>query len=133
MENLAFNFAESKHKGQKYGSRPYMFHVLGVAEGVPKEAKTVALLHDVLEDTPTTLDEFFFVTPEERLAILAITRLKDEDYFDYIKRVKANRLASIVKLADLRFNLGHNPRKRNIEKYKKSINLLYKGRTGIEN
>ncbi|MBQ7783879.1 MAG: GTP pyrophosphokinase, partial [Oscillospiraceae bacterium] len=34
----------------------------------------------------------------------AMTHKKDEDYFDYIRRIKSNPAAVAVKLADLRHN-----------------------------
>lgn len=59
----AYDFAEKAHCGQKrFSGEPYIMHPLSVAEILldfhPDEDSIVsALLHDVAEDTPRTLDE----------------------------------------------------------------------------
>lgn len=64
----------------------------------------VGLLHDIIEDTDTTLDEL----PENiRVDISTLTRRSDETYFEYINRIKnygSNR-AIIVKLYDIKDHL----------------------------
>jgi (p)ppGpp synthase/HD superfamily hydrolase len=66
----------------------------------------VALAHDMLEDTEVTEEELAGVLNEYALkSVKALTRDKDQDYFDYIeKQVIPNPLASLVKLADLEDN-----------------------------
>ena len=59
----AVDFAARAHDGQQRASgEPYLTHVLSVAEivqhlGLDHEAVCAAILHDVVEDTPVTLDE----------------------------------------------------------------------------
>ena len=62
----AQSFANNAHEGQvrKYGGEPYIDHPIRVAmlliEFIPnisEEMVAAALLHDVLEDTDTTLDD----------------------------------------------------------------------------
>lgn len=67
----------------------------------------VALAHDILEDTDVTEKELAAVLNEFGLeAVKALTRNKDQSYFDYIeKQVLTNPLASLVKLADLEDNI----------------------------
>lgn len=64
----------------------------------------VGLLHDIIEDTDTTLDEL----PEDiRVDISTLTRRSDEIYFEYINRIKnygSNR-AITVKLYDIKDHL----------------------------
>ena len=64
----------------------------------------VGLLHDIIEDTDTTLDEL----PEDiRIDIATLTRRSDETYFEYINRIKnygSNR-AITVKLYDIKDHL----------------------------
>lgn len=64
----------------------------------------VGLLHDIIEDTDTTLDEL----PEDiRVDISTLTRRSDETYFEYINRIKnygSNR-AITVKLYDIKDHL----------------------------
>lgn len=60
----AFDFARKAHEGQKrkYSGAPYFYHPIEVAKIVKgvfhtEEMIAAALLHDVVEDTPVTLDE----------------------------------------------------------------------------
>lgn len=69
----------------------------------------VGLLHDVVEDGFATFEELqkrFNLDDEQMTALDAITRRKSEQYFNYIQRVKQNRMAKIVKLADLQHNIN---------------------------
>lgn len=64
----------------------------------------VGLLHDIIEDTDTSLDEL----PEDiRVDISTLTRRSNETYFEYINRIKnygSNR-AITVKLYDIKDHL----------------------------
>lgn len=59
----AYDFAEAAHDGQKRSSgEPYIIHPVAVATyllelGMDTDTICVALLHDVVEDTDTTLDD----------------------------------------------------------------------------
>lgn len=112
---------------------PYIYHPLAVASRVSsEEEKTVALLHDTLEDTaidPALLERFF--SPAVVAAVRLLTRPEDEDYFDYVRRVGKNPLARAVKLADLSHNSDMSRLKtvtewdlRRLEKYKKARAIL---------
>jgi hypothetical protein len=60
MQELARAFAIAAHADQKYGGRPYSFHLDAVAElAAPygEDAVVIAYLHDTAEDTPVTLAE----------------------------------------------------------------------------
>ena len=118
---MAKEFAKERHEGQKYGEHNYFdFHIEGVVESVNEEAKsrmgvdyqtiklllTVAYLHDVVEDTDTTLDEIAFVFGDEVAASVdAITHRDCESYQQYIKRTSENPIARIIKFHDILFNL----------------------------
>lgn len=110
------------------GGMPYIFHPLAVAEmmGDDEYAVCVALLHDIIEDTPMTLHQLSCMHfPQEIVeAVDAITRRKNEIYMDYLVRVKNNKLASKVKLGDLKHNsdLG---RLRSIDKEALSLQKRY--------
>ncbi len=61
---MAFHLAEKAHSSQRRKSgEPYIFHPIAVAQicaeeiGLGPTAVISALLHDVVEDTPTTLEE----------------------------------------------------------------------------
>lgn len=86
---------------------PYVFHPFHLAEQMLDEDTTVvALLHDVLEDTEITLNELREAGYGENV-LEALQLLCHEDgvpYMEYIIRLRENRLAKIVKLADLQHN-----------------------------
>jgi len=56
-------YAIKRHSDQKYGDKPYSYHLSQVADILlefgfdSKEYQTVAWFHDILEDTPTTFSE----------------------------------------------------------------------------
>ncbi|MDD1792272.1 phosphohydrolase [Enterovibrio makurazakiensis] len=57
---LAKSFARARHEGQRYGEFPYYVHLDDVerlAQPFGIDAMIVAQLHDVLEDTTTSVDE----------------------------------------------------------------------------
>lgn len=71
------------------------------------KAATVAMLHDIIEDTETTLEDLKYQFSQEILdAVDHITRRKGESYADYIGRVSVNDLSRAVKIADLQDNMN---------------------------
>ena len=105
----AFFIMLRAHINQKdKAGRCYIFHPINVALGVNGvRAKTVALLYDVLEDSELySIKDFNFLDKEQMEGILLLTHNTDEEYFDYINRVKTNKIALAVKLSDLRHNLN---------------------------
>lgn len=118
LKHAAIAHAERRDKcGQ-----PYILHPIAVAGAVEaigfmawldglsdrRETETavvVALLHGVLEDTDYELDASDF-TLEQWSALVAITRRPDQTHAEYIEGVCDDRVASIVKLADLWHNLS---------------------------
>lgn len=105
----AMKIAYDKHAGQYDKSGiPYIYHPIHIAEQMDDENSTiVALLHDVLEDTNTTIDEIkkyeFDIKVLE--ALKTLNHSKNLDYFEYIKLVSQNEIAKKVKIADLMHNL----------------------------
>ena len=86
---------------------PYVFHPFHLAEQMDDEISTIcALLHDVVEDTDTTLedlDEMGF--PKEALEALALlTHAPEVPYMDYVREISRNPIATKVKIADLKHN-----------------------------
>lgn len=60
MSTLAREYAIERHGAQKYGEHPYSVHldeVANIAAEYGETAKVVAYLHDVVEDTETTIKE----------------------------------------------------------------------------
>lgn len=123
---LAHRLAEDVHAGQKdKNGEPYMRHVTRVASAAMKHAPMtepslksklyiVGLLHDTVEDCATQFrdgiaEEIIMEQgPEIYLAVEAITHRAwvSEPYKEYIDRVKANMLATEVKLEDLKDNFN---------------------------
>lgn len=137
---LAFSY----HKNQKYGSRPYSYHLQNVVNQVrifssliPKEsledAICVAYLHDILEDTLCTQDEILrALNPNILLAVKLLTN-NGSDFESYFNQVAQDDLAIFVKLCDRYCNilesiLGANQNK--LAKYEKQnpkfIEILFK-------
>ena len=106
---LVISFNAHKEQVDKSGT-PYVYHPYRVAEQMNDEYSTcVALLHDVVEDTDITIAELKNEGfPQEVLdAIALMTHNDDTPYFDYIKRIKTNPIATAVKLADLQDNSNY--------------------------
>ena len=123
------------HKDQKDKSGlPYVFHPFHVAEQMPDEKTTiVALLHDVIEDTPYSLQDLRDMGFEQDVldALALMTHNKNVPYMDYVAKIKSNPIARTVKLADLRHNSDltrldevSDAALKRIEKYKNAMNLL---------
>lgn len=104
LEAAAEVYATRMHQEQAdKAGQPYIEHLRRVADRMPTpELRIVAWLHDIVEDTYTSLaqvkDAF---GPEIGAAVDAITRLPSEQYSDYIRRVGENPMARAVKIADL--------------------------------
>jgi (p)ppGpp synthase/HD superfamily hydrolase len=107
---LAIEIATKAHEGatDKYGA-PYINHVTRVMNmGETDNEKIVGILHDVIEDTHWTFEDLERVgfSIEVINAIKCVTKTSDdEDYSEFINRVKINPLAVKVKLNDLRDNM----------------------------
>lgn len=125
----AIAIAADAHKYQfQRNGMPYILHPLHVMRQVEKHtaywmnspdieiAMCVAVLHDVIEDSDWTAQDIYQnlykvykYTDDIDIwvivdAVAAITKIEGEAYSDYLARVKANKYARQVKLADLRHN-----------------------------
>ena len=119
------------------GGFPYFAHPLHVAEQMTTEDSTVvALLHDVVEDTDFTLDDLARLGFKKEVldALALLTHDPDVPYLEYVAKLKSNRIAREVKLADLRHNsdISRLPRVTKedylrLEKYRKAMALLKEG------
>jgi (p)ppGpp synthase/HD superfamily hydrolase len=104
----AICIAAAAHAGQldKEGGS-YFTHPLRVMAAVEgDDAKIVAILHDVVEDTTVTIDDLRREGFSEELlaGVACVTHHRDEPYTDYVVRCKNLPLARKVKLADLADN-----------------------------
>lgn len=140
---LAVGFATERHEGQVDKSgMPYILHPLAVAKSLifhGEYAFIVGVLHDLVEDTETSLLEIavlFGVSVAE--AVDAVSRRKDETYTEFILRSKAHPLGRLVKLADLAHNMSPErmanlpPEMQGISRrYEKALAILNEGDPGI--
>src|SRR5690349_238526 len=104
----ALQIAARAHEGQvdKEGL-PYILHPLRVMNAVTgQDARIVAILHDVIEDTEVTADDLRREGFAEAIvtAVLGVTHRRDETYADYVVRCKGHDVTRRVKLADLEDN-----------------------------
>lgn len=107
MTNKAMKIAYDAHHGTRDANGvPYIFHPYHLAEQMPDEISTcTALLHDVIEDTDLTLHDLQRDFPEEVVeAVRLLTHEQGIDYYDYVRALKSNPTARLVKLADLQHN-----------------------------
>ena len=130
---LKLCFEAHKEQVDKSGM-PYVFHPFHLAEQMTDETTTVvALLHDVVEDTELTFDDLEKQGFGEEIisALKLLTHNDDTPYMDYVTEIKSNKIATAVKLADLKHNsdltrldtVDEKALKRK-EKYEKAIKLL---------
>ena len=141
MYTRAYALARKAHAGQKRKDKktPYFEHVKEVASKVHGwDLKTVAILHDTVEDTKVTaqslLDEGF---PKQIVkAVVALTKPKGcKNYLGEVRRkVLPNKLARAVKISDnyanMRDRVSEWPRsakaRKKLHDYASSIALLTK-------
>lgn len=133
MLNLirAFFIMIKAHRGQKdKAGKPYFIHPLTVALRVRGiRVKTVVLLHDVIEDNKDyTYKDFSFLDEEQLEALKLLTHKKEDSYFDYIKKIKFNKIAREVKLSDLEHNSDLSRLKKVEEKDIKRLNKYNKAK-----
>jgi len=108
MLEQARSLASRVHAGQVDKSGvAYVEHCRRVADKLTDTpARTVAWLHDVLEDTETSENELRSQFDDSIVdAVVALTRRGTEESGDYYRRVRANELARQVKRADIHDNL----------------------------
>ncbi|MBO5498611.1 MAG: hypothetical protein J5990_04375 [Bacteroidales bacterium] len=107
----AIQIATEAHKGQfDKAGREYIGHPIRVMEmGKTEDEKIVGVLHDVIEDSDWTFDrlEAEGFSPKVIAALRCVTKTSEnENYDDFIDRVKKNPLATAVKINDLTDNMN---------------------------
>jgi (p)ppGpp synthase/HD superfamily hydrolase len=105
--------AAQAHQGQKdrYGVN-YILHPLRVMLRFESETEMiVAILHDVIEKTEWTIDKLKEQGFNDTIlmAVNLLTRQDEQPYMEYIEKLKGNRIARRVKIADIEDNM--NPRR----------------------
>jgi (p)ppGpp synthase/HD superfamily hydrolase len=152
---IAYGIAEKAHAGVFRGlpdARPYFEHVKDVAAFFPDwETKTVAILHDTIEDSNITKEDLRAadIPPHIVAAVDAMTKLpktdqqkldealnpalKREKYLEYVRlTVRKNPLAKKVKIADNYVNMRdliasgtvNDEDRKQLNKYAESIKIL---------
>lgn len=135
MLDKAIYIASKAHLGQTdLAGQPYILHPLRVMNKVNTvDAKIIAVLHDVIEDTNIKLcdleaEGFSKIHLE---ALDCLTKRIGENRIDAAHRAASNRLACIVKLADLADNMDLTRIKepsekdfKRLEEYKKVREVL---------
>lgn len=126
----ALELATIKHDGQyrKGTHQPYITHPIAVTSKFEDEThRIVAILHDTLEDTDLTMYELirdYRLSDEIEDALRAITRDPNETYLNFILRIKENKIATNVKIEDLKHNLSDLGKGNLREKYIMALYIL---------
>ena len=105
----AIEIAARAHAGQMdKGGNPYILHPLRLmlSQSDPA-ARIAAVLHDVVEDTPVTLDDLRQAgfAADVLTAVDALTKRAGEGRLSAARRAAANPIARLVKLADVADNM----------------------------
>ena len=131
----AIQLAVQVHHGQRdKAGEPYILHPLRVMQRMETDwERIVAILHDVVEDTPITLADLRRAgfSHGVLVAVDCLTKREGESYAQFIQRAKANPIARRVKIADLEDNMdlrrlphvSSRDRKR-LEKYRRAQEKL---------
>lgn len=127
----ALKLANEAHSGQnrKDSNVPYIIHPIRVSGYFNDDfRKTVAILHDILEDTEITKSKLLkLFTSRVVQTVEILTHREGENYFDYIRRVAQNEIATEIKIADIADNLSDNlsmlPQSI-LERYTQALNIL---------
>ena len=135
MLEKAIEIAVEAHRGQKdKAGKEYILHPMRVMlRGRNDTEMIVGILHDVVEDTPITIDMLRLEGFSEDIlaALECVTKRRGESYGTFIDRVLTNPLATQVKLYDMEDNMNRDripyptpkdeARFRKYEKYHKVI------------
>ena len=130
--------SKKAHSNQvdKAGVDYFSGHIKTVVSTVNStKEKIVAYLHDTVEDTDITIEKIYEEFGEEiGRAVEVITKPKKLDYIRYIEGIKANELARVVKIADLKHNMDLMRLKeisekdiKRVEKYRKALGVVEGG------
>jgi (p)ppGpp synthase/HD superfamily hydrolase len=88
--------------------REYIHHPLRVMAKMKTDLEmSVALLHDVLEDSDITAEQWLAegIPAEVVEAVQCLSKNENEDYQNFVGRTKKNELAAKIKIADIEDNI----------------------------
>lgn len=98
-----------QHGQKDKAGMDYYFHPMRVSMKCNLiESKTVALLHDIVEDTTMTFEKLRIALFTEEIieGVRAVTRKEGESYADFIERASKNEIGHEVKINDLEDNMN---------------------------
>lgn len=129
LRELSFNIAKEAHKNQKrWNGDDYITHPISVAEKFMKNdfLYAVAILHDVIEDTYLTKEDLIKrEIPAKVVEVVdVLSKKKDEEYGDFILKIKKNIYAKAVKISDIEHNLKDLKEGSMKDKYELALHLL---------
>lgn len=135
MLEKAIAIAVEAHRGQiDKAGKPYILHPMRVMlAGKTEEEMICGILHDVVEDTPVSIEMLAKEGFSDRVlvALRLLTHDRSVPYQDYIHSITQDSLAVQVKLYDLHDNLNRDridtltvEDERRMQKYKKSQEYL---------
>jgi (p)ppGpp synthase/HD superfamily hydrolase len=137
------------HLGQKYGNKPYTYHLRMVKDKVYElfrgtlsmedvlRLQIVALGHDLIEDTSETVNTLLDKGFEPRIvnSINLMSKHASLSYKEYLSRCVSDNLAFYGKVADTYCNLTESMKDGNfkrVRKYGSQLEKLYKLRKQYE-
>jgi len=129
----AIEIASRAHAGQlDKAGEAYILHPIRVMLAcVEYDAKIVAILHDVIEDTSLTIDDLKLEGFGDEIldAVSSLSKSPKDDYQQYLERISQNRLAVLVKLSDLKDNMDLSRlvdvSQKDVERAKKYLDAFY--------
>ncbi len=106
----SLEIALKAYAGQKdKAGKTYILHPLRIMAKMDTEKEmSVALLHDVIEDSDYTANDLLKnnIPADVVEAVQCLTKISGESYEEFIKRVLKNELASKIKKADIEDNIN---------------------------
>ncbi len=130
---LCERIAKEAHEGQMRNDgkgTPYVTHPIRVSHCFNlSEMRSVALLHDVLEDTDTSSHDLCRMgVPDEigKVVNLLTKQYSVTSYPQYIRTVSTSPAATLIKLADMIDNLCDSPTEKQKTKYREADQVLFK-------
>lgn len=106
----AIELATRAHYCQKDKvGEPYIFQSLRVMMTFKnKDSRIAAILKDVIECSELTLEDLDEAGFSDAIIHIVglLTQLPDENYFDYLDKIKKNEIALAVKIADIQDNIN---------------------------
>lgn len=105
----AIALAANRHSGQvDKANQPYILHPLRLMLKMKTQTQQiVAVLHDILEDTNTTVVELITLGFSQEIvdAVQTLTKKEGENRIEAAYRAVKNPIARVVKLADVTDNM----------------------------